>query len=81
MYGNSLGMVGMQETQAAGMLNAVAAKDAYHQKLQTLTVRDNIEQQIAAARAEVERLEGIRDRLAPELLDQRIVDLQQAMRF
>lgn len=45
------------------------------------TVRDNIEQQIARAKAEVERLEGIRDRLAPELLDQRIVDLQQAMRF
>lgn len=80
----------MGENEAAGQLGYGLAKqagaqmmnqNALHERIQKLTVRDNIEQQITAAKAEVERLEGIRDRLAPELLDQRIVDLQQAMRF
>lgn len=62
-------------------MGSAQINNEYHARLQKLTVRDNIEQQITAAKAEVERLEGIRDRLAPELLDQRIVDLQQAMRF
>lgn len=78
----------MYENQAAGMsvqgygqLGAELNKSEYVERLQKLTVRDNIDRQIEEAKAEVARLEGIRDRLAPELLDQRIVDLQQAMRF
>lgn len=56
-------------------------KTSVNERLQKLTVRDNIEQQIARAKAEVVRLEGIRDRMAPALLDQRIMDLRQAMQF
>lgn len=80
MYENYGNQIGTAAGQLAGY-GADVAKTEYAARLQKLTVRDNIEQQIAAAKAEVERLEGVRDRLAPELLDQRIVDLQQAMRF
>lgn len=59
---------------AAGQLES-AAKARYEK----LTIRDNLEQQIARAKAEVERLEAIRDRMSSELLDQRIADLRQAM--
>jgi len=62
-------------------LGASKVDRIYTERMEKLTVRDNINEQIQRATAEVERLEGIRDRLAPELLDQRIVDLQQAMRF
>lgn len=78
-------MYGANEAKAAGMVGAQMGNindvQIYNERMAKLTVRDNIEQQITRAKAEVERLEGIRDRLAPELLGQRIVDLQQAMRF
>lgn len=70
------------EAQAAGMNAGFALQDMkMKENYEKLTVRDNIEAQIERAKKEVERLEGIRDRLAPELLDQRIVDLRQAMQF
>lgn len=76
MYGDGMGgAVGQANYPVAEM----AEKSAYVEKMQTLTVRDNIDTQIARAEAEVERLKGVRDRMAPELLDQRIMDLRQAM--
>lgn len=62
----------------AGQLATRAQVDERYQKL---TVRDNIDAQIERAEKELERLKGIRDRIAPELLDQRIADLRQAMHF
>ena len=76
MYGENAAMQGLGQG-----LGQLALQGQVDKRYVELTVRQNIDSQIERAQAEVARLEGIRDRLAPELLDQRIADLQQAMRF
>lgn len=70
-----------EKANYAGQMVTGAALGQVDKRLVELTVRQNIDGQIERAKAEVTRLEGIRDRMAPELLDQRIMDLRQAMQF
>lgn len=79
MYEGAAMGQGVGQLATMGQVNKAYADQV--EQMAKITVRDNINAQIERAKAEVERLEGVRDRLAPELLDQRIVDLQQAMRF
>ena len=72
---------GLQGSSAAQMVPAheYAIKDEYSRR----TIGQNIDLRIAGLKAEIQRLEGVREQLqsGASLLDVRIEDLRQAMNY
>ncbi|MBP7966064.1 MAG: hypothetical protein KAZ23_01495 [Burkholderiaceae bacterium] len=67
----------------AAMGGEYQLKQAYAEEMQSRTIGQNINRRIAHLRAEIARLEGVREQLesGASLLDVRIEDLRQAMNY
>ena len=77
MIEGQLGQYAMAQNSIRGA--EMEAKDAYMSR----TIGQNINARIASLKAEITRLEGVRDQLegGASLLDVRIEDLRQAMNY
>ena len=77
MYENQIASAGVALGSGAEMKHAV------YVEMQQRTIGQNINARIASLKAEIARLEGVREQLesGASLLDVRIEDLRQAMNY